>query len=252
MKIQILKSKINVTKLSIINKEINKFLKIRKKSFYICVSAVHSTIEAFKNKKFEKAHNHANFAVPDGRPLFWFLNLKGYTKAEHIPGYKLTHSLLKLSEVKKYKIGIYGSKNYVIKSFKKKILNQYEKLNIVFDKPHPHSKISKKKHNKIINEIKKKNVDILFVCLGCPLQEVWMYENSKKLNCAMIGIGAAIDFISGNKRLAPKFMENIGLAWLFRLASEPKRLFWRYFSTNILFIVLIFLQVFGFKNQNTK
>jgi N-acetylglucosaminyldiphosphoundecaprenol N-acetyl-beta-D-mannosaminyltransferase len=85
----------------------------------------------------------------------------------------------------------------------------------------------------------------LFVALGAPKQEIWMYDNYKKINCVSIGIGAAIDFISGNKKMAPKFMEFLGLAWLFRLLSEPRRLFWRYFVTNTLFIILFFFQIIG-------
>jgi N-acetylglucosaminyldiphosphoundecaprenol N-acetyl-beta-D-mannosaminyltransferase len=64
----------------------------------------------------------------------------------------------------------------------------------------------------------------------------------------MIGIGAVVDFLSGNKVLPNKFFEYIGLAWFVRLIFEPKRLFWRYFSTNFLFIYLFFLQITRIKN----
>ena len=74
-----------------------------------------------------------------------------------------------------------------------------------------------------------------------------MYDNYKKINCVSIGIGAAIDFISGNKKMAPRIMEFIGLAWLFRLISEPRRLFMRYFITNTLFIYFFSIQFVKFK-----
>jgi N-acetylglucosaminyldiphosphoundecaprenol N-acetyl-beta-D-mannosaminyltransferase len=70
-----------------------------------------------------------------------------------------------------------------------------------------------------------------------------MYENKKKLKCTMIGIGAVADFLSGNKILPNKFFEYLGLAWLIRLITEPRRLFWRYLSTNFLFIYLFFCQI---------
>ena len=104
-------------------------------------------------------------------------------------------------------------------------------------------KLSNKEKIRITNSINKSKVDILFVALGAPKQELWMYKNKKNLRCVMIGIGAAIDFISGNKKLPPKIFEKLGFAWLFRLISEPRRLFWRYFSTNIIFIFLFFLQL---------
>ena len=63
----------------------------------------------------------------------------------------------------------------------------------------------------------------------------------------MIGISLVADFLSGNKILPNKFFEYLGLAWLIRLITEPRRLFWRYFSTNLLFLFLFFLQITGHK-----
>ena len=249
MKKKILKSKISITNLVNLNADVLNYLKkkIKRKSFYICVSAVHSCIEAFKSKRFLKSHNTSDISVPDGRPLYWILRLSGYNKSTHLPGYLVTENLLKLSSKENLRIGIYGSTKNVIKNFKKVVKKKYNNLNIVFSQPHPHSIVSNTKHNLTIKTINKKKVDILFVCLGCPLQENWMYSNRFKLKLVMIGIGAAIDFISGNKLLAPKFLEKLGLAWLFRLITEPRRLFWRYFSTNFLFIFLFFLQITGLK-----
>jgi len=86
--------------------------------------------------------------------------------------------------------------------------------------------------------------------LGCPKQDLWMYENRSKLKCTMIGIGAAADFLSHNKILPNKFFENLGLAWMIRLITELRRLFWRYFSTIFLFIFLFTLQLLNLKNFN--
>ena len=82
-----------------------------------------------------------------------------------------------------------------------------------------------------------------------------MYENSKKLNCILVGIGAAIDFISKEKIKAPNFIEKIGLGWFVRLIFEPKRLFWRYLKTNTLFIILFIIQLLKYliyNNSNDK
>jgi N-acetylglucosaminyldiphosphoundecaprenol N-acetyl-beta-D-mannosaminyltransferase len=74
-----------------------------------------------------------------------------------------------------------------------------------------------------------------------------MYEYKKNLKCIMIGIGVVADFLSGNKILPNKFFEYFGLAWLIRLITEPRQLFWCYFSTNFLFLFLFFLQITGLK-----
>jgi len=82
--------------------------------------------------------------------------------------------------------------------------------------------------------------DILWVGLGSPKQDIWMYEHRDKLSVpVMIGVGAAFDFISGTKKQAPKLVQKIGMEWLFRLISEPKRLWKRYFFGNAQFLYLI-------------
>jgi len=120
---------------------------------------------------------------------------------------------------------------------------KYKKLQIKYSFSPLFRKLKQIENKKIITGINESKVDILFVCLGCPKQELWMYENKKKLKCTMIGIGAVADFLSGNKILPNKFFEYLGLAWLIRLITEPRRLFWRYFSTNFLFIYLFFCQI---------
>ena len=217
------------------------------RSHYICVSNVHSCIESFWNNDFKIAHNSANIAIPDGRPIFWALKLLGSKHAEHLPGYEVTKKLCDLSNKKKLNIGFYGSTYENLKKIQKNLKKKYKQLKIKYIHSPPFRTLSKLEEKKIVSKINKSKIDILFVCLGCPKQELWMYEHKNKLKCTMIGIGAVADFLSGNKILPNKFFEYLGLAWLIRLITEPRRLFWRYFSTNFLFIFLFFLQITGLK-----
>ena len=237
-----------INPISILN--LQKFIlnaKKNKKSNYICISNVHSCVESFKNRKFKIAHNSSDLALPDGRPIFWALKLFGKKNAEHLPGYFVTTNLCQFANNKKLRIGFYGSTNDNLQNLKKNLQKKYKKIKIKYSYSPPFRKLSKVEKKKVILEIKKSRVDILFVCLGCPKQELWMYEHRNKLKCTMIGIGAVADFLSGNKILPNKFFEYLGLAWLIRLITEPRRLFWRYFSTNFLFIFLFFLQITGLK-----
>ena len=91
-----------------------------------------------------------------------------------------------------------------------------------------------------INKIRKTKPQIIFVGLGCPLQEKWMSDNCQKIEQGvLIGVGAAFDFISGRVEQAPIWMQNSGLEWLFRLIQEPRRLWKRYLWQNSLFIFQI-------------
>lgn len=246
MKIRIINYLINNISLSnLLNKVLN--WKKNKKGHYICISNVHSCIESFKDKRFKKAHNSADLALADGRPIYWALKLLGEKKAEHLPGYYVTEKICEIANKKKIKIGFYGSTNENLKKIKTNLKKKYKKLTIKYIYSPPFRTLDKLEDKKIISEINKSKVDILFVCLGCPKQELWMHKHKKKLQCTMLGIGAVADFLSGNKILPNKFFEYLGLAWLIRLITEPRRLFWRYFSTNFLFIFLFFLQITGLK-----
>ena len=111
---------------------------------------------------------------------------------------------------------------------------KYPNVNIVgFD-----TRIINLDHNNtdLIKKINLMKPDVVFVGLGCPKQELWMYRNYKKINSILIGIGAAFEFFSGSKKQAPKFFQTIYLEWLFRLFQEPRRLFFRYIIYNSLFL----------------
>jgi len=84
--------------------------------------------------------------------------------------------------------------------------------------------------------IEKSGVGIVFVGLGCPKQEFWMASHAGHLRAVTIGVGAAFDFLTGSLRRAPVWMQRAGLEWLFRLLSEPRRLWRRYLVTNTLFL----------------
>ncbi len=249
-KVKILEYNISIATIKKFFKCIEKILKKKNRNSYICVSAVHGAVESIYNKRYRKAHNNSIIAVPDGRPIYWALKLLGNLNVDHLPGYFITNEVCKFANKKNYNIGIYGSTNSVQKKFVKNIKKKYKKIKFTYLFSPPFKNLNNREKRKIQIEINKSKVDILFVALGAPKQEIWMYDNFKKLNCVSIGIGAAIDFISGNKQLAPKFLEYLGLAWLFRLISEPRRLFFRYLITNSLFLYFFTLQYFKFKYKS--
>ena len=89
---------------------------------------------------------------------------------------------------------------------------------------------------KIIQEINECHPDFLWVGLGAPKQEKWMFEHQGKVNGFMIGVGAGFDYFAGNIKRAPEWMQKRNLEWFYRLMQDPKRLFFRYLKTNSKFI----------------
>ena len=114
MKIRIITYLINNISFSNLLKKILYWHK-DKKAHYICISNVHSCIESFKDKKFKQAHNSADLALADGRPIYWALRLLGSKNAEHLPGYYVTEKICELANKNNIKVGFYGSTNKNLK-----------------------------------------------------------------------------------------------------------------------------------------
>ena len=100
----------------------------------------------------------------------------------------------------------------------------------------PFRKLSAEEDEEIIKKINNSNVDFLWIGLGAPKQEVWMFNHKNKVNALMIGVGAGFDYFAENIKRAPIWMQKASLEWFYRLLQDPKRLFKRYFVTNIKFI----------------
>jgi exopolysaccharide biosynthesis WecB/TagA/CpsF family protein len=94
-------------------------------------------------------------------------------------------------------------------------------------------------------EVRASGARIVFAGLGCPRQEVWAYEMRELLSMPVLAVGAAFDFHAGTLAQAPTAMQSRGLEWLFRLLSEPARLWQRYLLLNPLYLMLLALQLTG-------
>jgi N-acetylglucosaminyldiphosphoundecaprenol N-acetyl-beta-D-mannosaminyltransferase len=98
----------------------------------------------------------------------------------------------------------------------------------------------------VASYVNEMSPDVLWVGLSTPKQEKWMYENRNQLSVpVMLGVGAAFDFICGATRQAPAWMRENGLEWLFRLSTDPRRLWRRYLITIPKAAGLVFLELLG-------
>lgn len=245
---QILKMKVNVTSISDVTNLITKrFITDVQSSKYVCISNVHMCMETFDSNDYQKVINNADIVVPDGKPLVWAQKLLGHRKAEQVRGTDLTLALCEMASEKGVPVGFYGSTLDVLEKINYTLKNDFSNLNITYSFSPPFRNLLASEDKKIVDEINASNVKILFVGLGCPKQEIWMADHKDVLQCTMIGIGAAFDFIAGNKKNSTGWMQSMGLEWLFRLYSEPKRLWKRYLKHNPRFIWYFSLQLLGKK-----
>lgn len=209
---------------------------VRNQSKYICVSNVHMCMETYDSELFRQVVNNADIVVPDGKPLVISSRLLGRKESNQVRGADLTRALLELSNERGLTLGFYGGSEQALESISALISNKYPniKLNCLISPPY--RELSEKECNDYVETIKKAGVQILFVGLGCPKQEIWMAKHKGKIDSVMIGVGAVFDFLSGTKKEAPVWIQKLGLEWFFRLLSEPRRLWKRYFIHNPRFI----------------
>ncbi len=241
---KILKMKVNLTTVATLKEKI-RFFNNDTKGRYVCLSNVHMCMETYDDPSFENVVNEADITIPDGLPLVWAQKLLGRKEAVQIRGEDLVFELCGLAEAQSWSVGFYGSTEKVLSNLKKNLDRKFPSLKIPFMQSPPFRDLSEEENRNYIERIKASGLKILFVGLGCPKQEIWMYNHKSTVSCTMVGVGAAFDFIAGSKKNAPRWMRKVGLEWLFRLFSEPKRLWQRYLIHNPRFILLFLGQLLG-------
>lgn len=231
----ILKTNINVTDMEHTISYITRNLE-ELKGNYICVSNVHTTVMAFRDAEYRRVQNSAAMALPDGQPLSIVSRRRGYTQAQRVPGPDLMPAVLALSQEKGYTHYFYGSTEHTLDRLKKALLAKYPKLKIAGMYAPPFRKLTQAEDCEDVRRINDSGADFVWVALGAPKQEKWMYEHRNRVNGLMIGVGAAFDFIAGTTRRAPMWMQRFCMEWVFRIMQDPGRMLPRYLNTNFSFM----------------
>lgn len=206
---------------------------------YICVSNVHTTVMAYEDKNYKNIQNSGARALPDGGPLSLVSRIRGFKEAERVTGPDLMDEIFKVSEYKEYTHYFYGSTQETLDELKVKLVEKYPKLKIVGMYSPPFRKLTEEEDREVINKINESKADFLWVGLGAPKQETWMYEHKNKVNSLMLGVGAGFDYHADKIKRAPLWMQKSNLEWAYRLMQDPKRLLKRYLSYNTKFILYI-------------
>ncbi|MEW4209510.1 WecB/TagA/CpsF family glycosyltransferase [Priestia megaterium] len=206
------------------------------KDDYICICNTHSAVTASQNALFKDSLDNAGICTPDGTPLVWALRLYGYKNQDRVDGPNLMLKLCELSSQKGYRIFLYGGTNDTLDKLERVLKEKYKNVNIVGKYSPPFRPLEETEEKEIARKVNETNPDLVFVSLGCPKQEIWMHNNKDSIKGIMIGVGAAFGFIIGEIKRPPIFFQKMGLEWLFRLVSEPKRLWKRYAYNNPVYI----------------
>jgi N-acetylglucosaminyldiphosphoundecaprenol N-acetyl-beta-D-mannosaminyltransferase len=215
-------------------------------SRYICATSAHGIIEAQDDSAFNETLQNAYINYPDGKPLAWLGRLQGKSTMHQIKGPELTLQVCAMTATMPVKHYFYGGKPGVPEQLAQTLQNNYPGLQVAGCYSPPFKSLSDLEKRQIIQQINNSGADIIWVGLSTPKQEAWAASVASNLQAKLIfTVGAAFDFHTGHIPFAPAWMEKIGLEWLFRLISEPKRLWRRYFKVVPRFIGLGISQLLG-------
>ena len=193
------------------------------------------------NEAFRNAYKRADWVFPDGMPLVWFSRLIGRPLPERVSGSDLLPEVCRIAEKKGLRIFLLGGTSDVTPLAQKKLLELFPKLQIAgiatpwidLEKCGDHD-------DNIVDTINTTHPDILFVGFGAPKQEVWTDRNRHRLKTGVICmVGGTFDFLARKTIRAPRWMQEAGLEWFWRLCHEPKRLWKRYLIGNLIFLGLV-------------
>ena len=198
-------------------------------TYFVSIASLNNIISAVKEKSLLTVQNSADMTTTDGMPLVWILKLRGYKQIERVCGPDLMPAVLEMAEREGFSNYFYGCTDEVLETMKNNLKKMFPKLKIAGSYAPPFRKLTEKESREIVHRINKCNSQLVWVGLSTPKQEFWMYENRDKLkDCVILGVGAVFDYVAGNIKRAPMWMQSFGLEWLFRLIQEPKRLWKRY------------------------
>lgn len=217
---------------------------------YIVTPNVDHLVKLQTCKAFQKAYKGAALVLADGMPLLWAAKFLCTPLKEKISGSDLFPRLCKLAVDQKYKLFFLGGRVGAAKRAADILQSTYPEILIVGTYcPSLGFENNEFEDKKIIQLIKNSKPDILFVGLGAPKQEKWLYGHYKELEVPIsVGIGVTFEFISGMVKRAPLWMQKYGLEWFWRLIMEPKRLWKRYLIDDPVFFWILLRQKFSRNN----
>lgn len=209
----------------------------KRESRYVCACNVHSIVTAARDTRFGQALSQADMATPDGAPVAWMMRRLGHPTQQRVNGPDLMTSCCERAATNGTSVYLLGSTPDTLVALRQQLALQLPALRIAGTTSPPFRPLSTAEDQALVTRLNDSGAGIVFVSLGCPKQEEWMAEHRGRVRAVMIGVGAAFDFHAGALERAPPWMQHNGLEWLYRLGSEPCRLWKRYFVTNAIFVV---------------
>jgi N-acetylglucosaminyldiphosphoundecaprenol N-acetyl-beta-D-mannosaminyltransferase len=221
---------------------------------YIVTANVDHVCRCKTDRAFRDAYANAGTVVCDGKPLIWMSKLLGHPLREKLSGSDLVVDLSKFAAEEELSVFLFGAADGVADQAADNLRKRFPKL-IIAGVISPPMKfyLDEEKCIEAARAISEARPDICFVALGSPQQELWMSRYHRDCGTTtMIGIGASFDFLAGRVKRAPRWMQNAGLEWVWRLYKEPRRLWRRYLVDDMRIIGIFWRELWRQRVRQTR
>jgi exopolysaccharide biosynthesis WecB/TagA/CpsF family protein len=208
--------------------------------------AVHGVLTGVLDPAHRYRLNHLDLVLPDGQPVRWALNLLYRAGLpDRVYGPTLMLQVCARAAAEGLPIFLHGSTAEVLARLRANLGTRFPRLHVAGVLPSCFRRLSAPEWEQAVKRIRSSGAALTFLGLGCPRQEVCAYELRQAVSMPVIAVGAAFAFHAGMLAQAPPRLQRWGLEWLFRLCTEPRRLWRRYLLFNPLYLTLLLLQMTG-------
>jgi N-acetylglucosaminyldiphosphoundecaprenol N-acetyl-beta-D-mannosaminyltransferase len=198
---------------------------------YVCVTGVHGIMESQRDPELKQIHNQSGLTTPDGMSTVWAAHYVGARDTTRVYGPELMPEVCRRGAALGWRMYLYGGAPGVPEELEARLVELAPGLQVVGTYSPPFGELSPEEDAEIVERINRAEPDIVWVGLSTPKQERWMSGHRDALNApALIGVGAAFDFLTDRVKQAPPWIRGHGLEWAYRVVQEPRRLFRRYFD----------------------
>jgi len=204
----------------------------------------YSVLLGYGDPKMAEAIRASSLVLADGVGILLASHILGYAPLSRVSGPTLMLKICDWSRLHGLRHYFYGSQEDVVNKMIDRLCRQFPGLQVAGGYSPPFRFLTDQEDAEIVQRINDAKPDIIWIGLGAPKQEKWMLDHIGKIQSGvMIGVGAAFDFHSENKRWAPEWMRRYGIEWAYRLWQEPRRM-WRRNAASGLFLARVFKQFF--------
>jgi len=215
----------------------------RRQPNYVCVTPAHGVMDARDDPDLLAIFNKSGLTTPDGMSIVWLLKLRGRRDVAQVCGRDLMMAVCEASVARGWRHFLYGGVEGVAKDLAANLVRRFPGLSIVGTYSPPFRALTPEEDAEVVDLIQRSGADIVWVGISTPKQERFMAAHVGGIGApVLMGVGAAFDFLSGRRAYAPRWIQRSGIEWLFRLATEPRRL-WRRYARYPWFALLVLEQL---------